>query len=99
MTTAGGSVALSGGAPAGTWWQGADRPDEPLEVCPLPGLFRWHPAADITGLHTGVQEELSGTAQHVTQCPSGDQPAVRTTTSNPRSLNSLAAWSLPPENS
>ncbi|MFF3464888.1 dehydrogenase [Streptomyces sp. NPDC001984] len=22
------------------WWGWADRPDEPLEVCPVPGLFR-----------------------------------------------------------
>lgn len=21
------------------WWQWADRPNEPLEVCPVPGLF------------------------------------------------------------
>ncbi|CAM5270762.1 hypothetical protein SALBM217S_03960 [Streptomyces griseoloalbus] len=22
------------------WWQWADRPEEPLEPCPVPGLFR-----------------------------------------------------------
>ncbi len=22
------------------WWRWADRPGEPLEVCPVPGLFR-----------------------------------------------------------
>jgi hypothetical protein len=22
------------------WWGWADRPDEPLEACPVPGLFR-----------------------------------------------------------
>lgn len=22
------------------WWQWADRPDDPLEVCPVPKLFR-----------------------------------------------------------
>jgi hypothetical protein len=22
------------------WWSWADRPDEPLEICPVPGLFR-----------------------------------------------------------
>jgi hypothetical protein len=23
-----------------TWWKWADRPEEPLEACPVPGLFR-----------------------------------------------------------
>ncbi|MEU3349176.1 dehydrogenase [Streptomyces sp. NPDC006700] len=23
-----------------TWWHWADRPDDPLEVCPVPELFR-----------------------------------------------------------
>lgn len=23
-----------------TWWGWADRPDEPLEICPMPELFR-----------------------------------------------------------
>lgn len=22
------------------WWSWADRPEEPLEICPVPGLFR-----------------------------------------------------------
>ncbi len=43
--------APSGCAGRRAWWRCADQLDEPLEVCPVPGLFRWHPSSwPICGL-------------------------------------------------